>query len=182
MKDEHLCFACDHPHIGICLYEVPHPNIDDVDVPCSCLMFKPRIRVKLSTGVVADLPTVNGNIYPKAVLEKAVDAMKELVADRQLWGMLGMPSDGKNRITDVSHLVTDIQMDDSGTMLVEVEPMKTPNGRVLYELLSFGTSAVRIGMTGIGATQVNGDGFVEVSAGFKISSFDIVPVEPEQLT
>lgn len=84
------------------------------------------------TILIADKPTANGNIYPEAVLRKAVEDAQERVKDRRMLGN----GDGKFPlvVAEVTHVITDLRME-GGSMVASIEFLDTPMGKLAQDTL-----------------------------------------------
>jgi hypothetical protein len=78
-----------------------------------------------SIALTADTPTINGNIYPKSVLENIVKHLNEQIKDGRALGVMDMPTSSTINLTDVSHKVTDAHME-GDNLIVEVELIEGP--------------------------------------------------------
>lgn len=88
-------------------------------------------------GVIqrADVLNQNGRIYPRDVLEKQVEAYKELVRERRAVGELDHADEPVVNLKHASHVVTDIWMEEDGTVMGEVEVLDNlPMGQILKGL------------------------------------------------
>jgi len=133
---------------------------------------KPK-RFKLK-GIyqAADVP--NGNrIYPRAVLESAVNSVQESIKERRMLGELDHPNDAKIHLDKVSHVITKLEMNPSGQVYGEAEVLPTVDGKILESLLRAG---VKLGVSsrGFGTTKNNAQGLDEVQQDYKLVTFDIV--------
>jgi len=96
----------------------------------------------------SNVPTLNGNLYPREVLEKSIQELKERIEKRKFFG--GPPSrDRVIHLQEVSHLVTDMSLDDKNNLNVELEVLNTPNGQVLKDMIKNGP--VSFGLCGYGS-------------------------------
>ena len=124
----------------------------------------------------ADVINENGRIYPRRVLEKAIEEFKELIKEGRAVGTLEHPADGKTRVSDISHKIVDIYMEEDGTVVGVAECLNTSAGRELQALLEAGVK-VGISSRGVGSVKVverNGRKVEEVQDDYRIEAFDIV--------
>lgn len=128
--------------------------------------------VFLGRVMKVDEPTKNGRIYPRSVMEREVARLK---AEMEKGRVLGWPS-GKNgsttdRIADVSHRVTDMKVEDDGSVSAQVEVLATPNGEVLRRLIAPGGDdiGIRFGIRGYGTVDENG----VVGDDFRLKTIDV---------
>jgi len=93
-----------------------------------------RLIVK---GVIqrGDVLNANGRVYPRDVLWREIENYKELVKERRATGELDHADEPVVNLKNVSHVVTNIWMEDDGTVLGEVEVLDNlPMGKILYGL------------------------------------------------
>ena len=98
----------------------------------------------------------NGRIYPKPVMEKAVDKyVTEQVSQKRAVGELNHPEGPTVNLDKVSHLITDL--DWKGNDVVgKAQILETPNGQIVKGLLDGG---VRLGVStrGMGSLEKKGN-------------------------
>lgn len=121
----------------------------------------------------ADTPNGNKRVYPKIVLEAALNSVSQVVSEGRMLGELDHPDDAKIHLDKVSHKVTKLYMDKDGTVMGEAEVLPTPAGKILEALLK---SGVKLGISsrGFGSTKEAAGGLHEVQSDFKLVTFDIV--------
>lgn len=127
----------------------------------------------IMTGVMQMSETQNGNgrIYPHAILEREVNNYAEMVEQRRALGELDHPDTSVVNLSNASHLVTKIWMEDNKCM-GKIEVLNTPSGRVLKELVNAGCK-LGISSRGMGSvTERNGITMVEDD--FQLICFDMV--------
>lgn len=174
------CIRCGHTHTSQCGFRAYLPGQDVAydepgghPCPCSHPMFaKP---VALRSVFKADEPTIYGRVYPRAVLDRAVADLQPKVKARSLIGAIdppGNPRCGPQPLADVSHVVTRLDLGDD-YLEVEVEPLATPHGRVLVELLK--TEKVVFNPKGMGTIGEDG----VIGDDFRIVGFDVTIEKPE---
>ncbi len=120
----------------------------------------------------SDTPNGNRRTYPRAVLESALSSTTDMVVEGRMLGELDHPDDAKIHLDKVSHKITTLTMDPSGSVIGEAEVLQTPAGKILESLIK---SGVKLGISsrGFGSTkEVNG--LNEVQDDFKLVTFDIV--------
>lgn len=111
------------------------------------------MKVKL-TQPVADEPTVNGHIYPREVLEKAVVEFNEKRS-----GVIGGPfsPDGKPVVLErASHITKSLELGEDGRLIADIEILNSPNGRRMAELVAKsqkGIQVLRLGTIGRGEVK-----------------------------
>jgi hypothetical protein len=98
------------------------------------------------TGVIqrADAINHNGRIYPRDVLEPQIELYKQLVKERRATGELDHTDEPVVNLKNVSHVITDIWMDDIGSVMGKVEVLPTPMGNILKSLIE---SNIKIGIS-----------------------------------
>lgn len=123
----------------------------------------------------ADVLNENKRVYPRAIWERTLNdsSIMESVSARAMFGECDHPADGKTQLKRVSHLITDLEMTDDGTVIGEAEILPTPNGQILQQLFESG-ARVGISSRGSGSVRNRSDGAKEVCEDFKLSTFDFV--------
>jgi hypothetical protein len=124
------------------------------------------------TNVVltADKPTVNGRIYPRAVLEKAVAEAQEQIDKGYMLGRFdGLDSD----LRTVSHEVKKVWFE-GDEVKATVRVCDTPAGLVLQEIMKDGTPQ----LSPVGRGDVEEDGTVK---DFSLTSVSVdITTKPRQ--
>jgi hypothetical protein len=125
-----------------------------------------------------DVPTANGRIYPRKLMEREINRLKEDIASRSvsMCGCCDHPADGKTSIKEISHVVTDLSIGEDGIVYGEAEVLdKTPAGKVLRGLIE---SGIKVGVSsrGYGSTspvrgKLQGE---EVQDDFVLKTYDFV--------
>ena len=114
----------------------------------------------------------NGRIYPKAIMEKAVDKyVTEQVKTKRAVGELNHPEGPTVNLDKVSHLITDLQME-GNDVVGRAQILDTPNGKIVKGLLDGG---VQLGVStrGMGSLAQQGNAMV-VKDDFILNTVDIV--------
>lgn len=89
-------------------------------------------RMILCSGITADQPTACGNIYPREVLNRTINAFNARAQRRDsLGGELDL--DKIDHLGAPTHLTKRLFLNDVGMLCAEIEPMDTPEGRQLAE-------------------------------------------------
>tara|TARA_B100000519_G_C14242268_1_gene437904 strand:+ start:1518 stop:2177 length:660 start_codon:yes stop_codon:yes gene_type:complete len=127
----------------------------------------------------ADKKNRNGRVYPKPILENAVNKyVKEQVKTHRAVGELNHPEGPTVNLDKVSHLITDLKFE--GTNVVgKAQVLPTPMGKIVEGLLEGG---VQLGVSTRGmGSLVQKNGAMEVGKDFILSTVDIVqdPSAPE---
>ena len=122
-----------------------------------------------------DVPTANGRIYPRRLIEREIGRLKENLKRRRVLGTLDHPADGKTSLKSVSHVITDLSVDGNGVVHGEAEVLNTPEGQILRALIE-GSVEIGISSRGFGSTRpsagkVEGD---EVQDDFVLRTYDFV--------
>ena len=137
---------------------------------------KRRVRDEgaiILSGVMQMSETQNGNgrIYPHKILEREVNNYMKMVDERRALGELDHPDTSVINLSNASHLVTKIWMEDNKCM-GKIEVLNTPSGRVLKELVNAGCK-LGISSRGMGSvTERNGVTMVEDD--FQLICWDFV--------
>ena len=121
----------------------------------------------------------NGRIYPKMIMEKAVNKYaKEQVATKRAVGELNHPEGPTVNLDKVSHLITDLKVEDNNVM-GKATILGTPMGEVVKGLLEGG---VQLGVStrGMGSLEQR-ESAMYVKDDFMLNTIDIVqdPSAPE---
>ena len=114
----------------------------------------------------------NGRIYPKMIMEKAVNKYaKEQVATKRAVGELNHPEGPTVNLDKVSHLITDLKIEDNNVM-GKATILDTPMGEIVKGLLEGG---VQLGVStrGMGSLEKRGDAMY-VKDDFMLNTIDIV--------
>ena len=106
-------------------------------------------------GIFSEAEKKNGNgrIYARNLLEREVKKLQPLLSERRLCGELDHPNDEVVHLANVSHIITNLEMN-GDTLMGEAEFLDTPSGRILQELAKAG---VRIGISSRATGSVEHD-------------------------
>lgn len=113
----------------------------------------------------------NGRVYPKELWENVVssDYVKEMINSHGLVGELDHPEDRLEiSLQNVSHVINDMWIDGDKLMGV-IDILPTPNGKIVNELLDYGTE---IGISSRGAGSVGANNVVDPD--YQFVTFDFV--------
>ena len=128
------------------------------------------------TGVLqrAEAKNQNGRIYPRAILDREVQAyMEGPVKENRAMGELDHPDSSVINLQNVSHTVKKCWWEGDDVM-GNVEILSTPAGNILKALFAAGIT-VGISSRGMGSVKENvGDGTVEVQDDFELLCWDFV--------
>ena len=120
----------------------------------------------------ADSKNRNGRVYPKAIMESAVNKyVTEQVKTGRAVGELNHPEGPTVNLDKVSHRITDLRME-GNKVVGKASILDTPNGQIVKGLLEGG---VRLGVStrGMGSLE-NRNGINYVKEDFMLSTVDIV--------
>jgi hypothetical protein len=127
----------------------------------------------------ADSKNRNGRLYPKEILEKAVNKyVTEQVNTGRAVGELNHPEGPTINLDKVSHKITDLHFEGSN-VVGKASILKTPMGQIVEGLLEGG---VKLGVSSRGmGSLVQKNGAMQVRDDFMLSTVDIVqdPSAPE---
>jgi len=119
----------------------------------------------------AGTPNKNGRIYPKEVLQKAIDDFKE----GEMFGRIGMQGDTLPvAFSEVSHIIDSLKLTGDDNFEAEITVLDTPNGKLLSEMMKSGDIVFR--MCGMGDGQKNDDDIMV------IEDFDLISVNAVSAT
>lgn len=129
-------------------------------------------------GIFSKPDEINGNrrIYPKSILESAVNGYKsDFIDTKRSLGELNHPSDGNLSISldKVSHLIEYINQTDDGSYYGRAKILRTPMGNIAAGILESG-AILGISTRGAGQVRKNSKSIDEVQSGFKILTLDLV--------
>jgi hypothetical protein len=130
-------------------------------------------------GVVSRAGAKNKNkrVYPRNVMDNAIETLQEAVSSGGFVGELDHPPTPKININKISHKITKLKMAPDGAVLAEMVVLDTNEGRTLKKLIDGG---VRLGVStrGLGGLKPYngplGEGLVEVKPGFTMKAIDVV--------
>ena len=119
-----------------------------------------------------DEPNKNGRIYPRGIMEKEVNNYQELINEKRSLGELGHPPTPTVNLDKVSHLITNLKVNEDGAVMGKAKILSTPMGKIAENFI---TEGVRLGVSsrGVGSLKDKG-GINEVQDDFKLSTVDIV--------
>ena len=116
--------------------------------------------------------TKTKRIYPKELLEKNVASLQEVIKGRGLFGQMDFPSDSLIHISDASHIITELVME-VDNMVAEIEPLNTPYGKVLSQLIKDGCKIV-LRPYGVGTGEVNENNELVINDNYKLISISVL--------
>ena len=113
----------------------------------------------------AEAKNRNGRIYPKAIMEKAVNKyVKEQVSQKRAVGELNHPEGPTVNLDKVSHLITDLRFE-GNDVVGKASILDTPNGKIVKGL--------GVSTRGMGSLE-NRNGTMYVKDDFILNTVDIV--------
>lgn len=126
-------------------------------------------------GVFAQYDTgnKNGRIYPRAVMEKEVNRYQEIISAKRSLGELGHPPNPSINLDKVSHLITDLKMEEGGRVIGRAKILETPMGLIAKNLIE-NDCGVGVSTRGLGSLKPGKDGLQEVQDDFHLATVDIV--------
>ena len=147
---------------------------NESDVQCIVEKIEDGSKKYLIEGVfaMAESKNRNGRIYPKAILEKAVDKyVTDQVKTKRAVGELNHPEGPTVNLDKVSHLITDLQFEGNNVM-GKAQVLDTPMGQIVKGLLEGG---VQLGVStrGMGSLEQR-NGTAVVKDDFILNTVDIV--------
>ena len=127
---------------------------NESDVQCIVEKKEDGSKKYLIEGVfaMADSKNRNGRIYPKAILEKAVDKyVTDQVNTKRAVGELNHPEGPTVNLDKVSHLITELKFEGNNVM-GKAQVLETPMGQIVKGLLEGG---VQLGVStrGMGSLE-----------------------------
>ena len=120
----------------------------------------------------ADKKNRNGRVYPKPIMERAVDKyVTEQVSKKRAVGELNHPEGPTVNLDKVSHLITDLHWK-GNNVVGKAQILETPMGKIVKGLLEGG---VQLGVStrGMGSLEQK-NGAMQVKPDFILSTVDIV--------
>ena len=91
----------------------------------------------LINAIVADKPTCNNRIYPRAVMEKAVADFNEKIKNKKCFVLSDSPEGSSVDLQKIGMQVTSCSMS-GDKMMIEVLPMGTPAYKDIEKMLGLG--------------------------------------------
>jgi len=120
----------------------------------------------------ADQKNRNGRVYPKAIMERAVNKyVEDQVSKKRAVGELNHPEGPTVNLDKVSHLITDLRFE-GNNVVGRAQILDTPMGKIVKGLLEGG---VQLGVStrGMGSLEQK-NGVMYVKDDFILSTVDIV--------
>ena len=115
----------------------------------------------------------NGRIYPRQILEREVNKLKETsIAQGNAFGELDHPDSPLVQLKNASHIIKDLWWE-GNNLMGRVEILNTPFGNIVSEILKAGY-AVGTSSRGTGSVTETEDGQVIVNDDFDLVTWDFV--------
>ncbi len=121
-----------------------------------------------------DVPTANGRVYPRSIIEREIAKLQEKINNSSLLGAVDHPNDGRSRIMESGHIVRKLWIEKDGAVYGKFEIVEESDaGRNLAAFLKHGAS-IGVSSRGLGSTRMNEQGQEVVTEDFRLSSYDFV--------
>ena len=117
--------------------------------------------------------TQNKRLYPRKLWERELRRLGPMLHERQVFGELDHPADGRTQLNRTSHIVTDLKINEDGTIYGEAEVLDTERGKNLQALLKAGCK-VGVSSRGYGSTRTGPQGEEVVQDDYRLVTFDFV--------
>ena len=146
----------------------------ETDVQCIVEKKEDGSKSHMIEGIfaMAESKNRNGRVYPRAIMEKAVDKyVTDQVSQKRSVGELNHPEGPTVNLDKVSHLITDLQWE-GNDVVGKAQILDTPMGQIVKGLLEGG---VQLGVStrGMGSLE-NKNGTMVVKDDFILNTVDIV--------
>ncbi len=120
---------------------------------------------------ICGVPTANGRVYPKPLIEREIKKLSERMRKRQVLGHVDHPENGRTSLMQASHLVTKLSLD-GDNVIGEAEILNTPSGKILKALCEANVT-LGVSSRGFGSTKPTESGDV-VGEDFVLATYDFV--------
>lgn len=126
-------------------------------------------------GVFAqyDIGNRNGRIYPKSIMEKEVTRYQTIIEAKRSLGELGHPPNPSINLDKVSHLITNLKMEEGGRVVGRAKILETPMGIIAKNLIE-NDCGLGVSTRGLGSLKAGKNGLQEVQDDFHLATVDIV--------
>lgn len=121
----------------------------------------------------SDIATENKRVYPRAIWEREIGRLGKALENRQVFGELDHPADGRTMLQRASHILTNLHVTESGIVEGEAEILDTEQGKNLKALLQ-ANCKVGVSSRGYGTTKPNDLGEDVVQEDYRLGTFDFV--------
>jgi len=128
------------------------------------------------------VPTLNGRIYPEAIMQREIDRLQEDLSNRRVLGTVDHPESGKTSLWDVSHAMTSLKIKD-GIVIGEAVVLNNRAGKLIKSFMEAGIP-VPVSSRGFGSTKPSNDPKMEgevVQDDFILKTWDFV-ADPAVIT
>lgn len=128
----------------------------------------------------SNLKNRNGRIYPKEIVQKAVNDYREnFIVRKKSFGELGHPPNPTINLNLISHLITDIR-EDGNNFIGKAKILDTPNGKIAKALMDE-DCLLGISSRGLGSLKESKEGKIVQSDFALATAGDLVsdPSAPE---
>jgi hypothetical protein len=96
-----------------------------------------------------DRPNTNGRIYTATETQRAIDEIKDKIDGKRLLGEIGVASDGRVDLDQVSHIIDRLWIENDN-LYADATLLETPKGLAAQQLFSQVPQHVRFGIRGYG--------------------------------
>ena len=125
----------------------------------------------------AEVPNRNGRLYPKGVMESAVnDYIAKKVRENRAYGELGHPAGPQINLDRVSHMITELRMDGHDVM-GKARLTDTPMGNIAAGLLKSGAN-LGVSSRGMGSLKPDDKGVMVVQPDFHLATAADIVADP----
>jgi hypothetical protein len=123
----------------------------------------------IATALICDSPNKNNRIYPKEIVQKAIEKYNQNPTNL---GTLGNSNDAIIHFQDVSHTITKTYLENN-ELKVEIEILNTPPGKILQNLLK-NPEIIAFRTQGVGNQEVNENGELIIN-NYSLISINALP-------
>lgn len=122
-----------------------------------------------------DIPTANGRVYGRPVMEREIKKMQERVKNASAIGAVDHPGDGKSRIVgQAGTIMRALWMNEDGSVHGKFEIVEESSaGKDLAAFLRRGAS-IGVSSRGMGSVRTNGSGQMIVGEDYRLTAYDFV--------
>lgn len=118
------------------------------------------------------LPNRNGRVYPKNVLENALNKFQEAISAKRAMGELNHPSGPNINLDRVSHIIENMKWHSNTEVFGRAKILDTPMGLIAQKLLE-GGAQLGVSTRGLGSLKSIGK-LNEVQSDYVLNTVDIV--------
>lgn len=90
---------------------------------------------KLTFAIPFNQINANGRVYSKECIEKMIESYNERIKDGSAYGGVINHDGNYPSISDISHKVTQLSIDDNGDISGELEILPTPMGNIIQKII-----------------------------------------------